>query len=68
MNLTLVDMVFPKRINTEEDGVYKEIVIIDNEHSGNGLAVTISSRDEKKNHPEFTSMLGKKIRIYIETC
>lgn len=68
MNLTFVELVTPKRINVEEDGTYKELVILDNEHSNNGLAITISSRDEKKIHPEFEEFKNKKIRIYIETC
>jgi len=60
-----VNIITEKQINTEENDTYRELVITDN-HSNNGLSVTISSRDEKKEHPEFEKLKNRKLRILIE--
>ena len=60
-----ISIITEKQINTEEDDVYRELVITDND-SNNGLSITISSRDETKQHKEFEKLKNRKLRISIE--
>lgn len=53
-------------INTEDGGQAK-IFTASPDDNENGLFINICSWDENKEHTDFNKLIGKKIRITIET-